>query len=127
MYIQITQIAAALSYLHGLPSPIVHGNLHPVSSSLAASHTFLNRLLKLNILVNDDGEATVAGLGQSRILNTPGFTTKTLLGAWRWMACELLATEEEDVQVTLATDVWAFAMTVIEVCSYLFRWSWKAR
>ena len=41
--------------------------------------------------------------------------------AWRWMAPELIQTSMDTVmsytqRVTQATDVWAFAMTVTEVC-----------
>jgi serine/threonine protein kinase len=72
-----------------------------------------------NILVNDKNEASIADFGLSRILETSGFTTKSIAGTSRWMACELIAPEEEDEdhppELTKATDVWAFAMTVIEV------------
>jgi hypothetical protein len=39
--------------------------------------------------------------------------------AWRWMAPELFQTSMVGYtqRVTQATDVWAFAMTVIEVCA----------
>jgi len=80
----------------------------------------------VNVLVNDQGEASVVDFGLSRILETPGFTTKTESGTWRWMAYELLSScggegEEFNPPVTKETDVWAFAMTVVEVgiCSIL--------
>ena len=40
--------------------------------------------------------------------------------AWRWMAPELIQTSTVGYtkRVTQATDVWAFAMTVIEVCIF---------
>jgi Protein tyrosine and serine/threonine kinase len=34
---------------------------------------------------------------------------------WRWMAPELMLMEESIPQVTTATDVYSFAMTVLEV------------
>jgi serine/threonine protein kinase len=75
--------------------------------------------------VNDDGEASIADFGLSRILETSGFTTKSVAGTSRWMAYELIAPEEEDEdcppQLTTATDVWAFAMTVIEVSEPTYR------
>jgi len=97
----ITQAASALSYLHDLS--IIHGDFK-------AS----------NILINDDGEASIIDFGLSRILDTSGFTTKLASGTLRFMAPELIevCVGEEDQsipQVTEATDVWAFAMTVIEI------------
>lgn len=44
---------------------------------------------------------------------------------WRWIACELMVDSPDEnkhwiLRVTKATDVWSFAMTIIEVriCSY---------
>ena len=58
--------------------------------------------------------------GLSRVLEASGYTTKTATGTMRWQAYELLVPckdgEEELIpRVTEATDIWAFAMTVIEV------------
>ena len=63
------------------------------------------------------------GFGLSRLLETSGFTTNTVFGPIRFLAPELIASpvdEEFAPRVTVATDVWAFAMTVIEVCVYVF-------
>jgi serine/threonine protein kinase len=70
--------------------------------------------------VNDEGEACITDFGLARILEASGFTTKSVGGTCRWMAYELIAPsdeEEEEVipQVTVATDIWAFGMTVLEV------------
>jgi len=126
----MTQVASALSYLHALS--IIHGD---VKAS--------------NILINNEGEASISDFGLARILNASGFTTKSASGTWRytapveictelvelcteeeynpsttqewrWKAPELLAVclnEEEDSipRLTAATDVYAFAMTVIEI------------
>lgn len=44
----------------------------------------------------------------------------TTTGTYRFMAPELLNDECEPItQVTVATDVWAFAMTVIEVRTFI--------
>ena len=65
----------------------------------------------------DDGHrACIADFGVSRILGEPGFTTNSVCGTYRWMAYELLASGGESIpQVTAASDVWAFGMTVLEV------------
>jgi serine/threonine protein kinase len=69
--------------------------------------------------VNDKHEAVLTDFGLSRILETSGFTNKLTGGTCRWMAHELIAPRDDDDDysppVTTATDVWAFAMTVIEV------------
>lgn len=53
------------------------------------------------------------------MLEATGFTTKSIGGTCRWMARELIApADDEDdstPRVTTESDVWAFAMTVLEV------------
>jgi len=67
----------ALAYLHG--KFIIHGDVKPS-----------------NILVNDNGEASIADFGISRVLDTTGFTTMAS-GTLRYMSPELLeACEEEE-------------------------------
>jgi serine/threonine protein kinase len=97
----ITQVASGLSYLHS--QFIVHGDLKGS-----------------NILINDNGEASLTDFGLSIILQTSGFTTKTASGTMRYMAPELYSICDEENEdpiprVTMATDVWAFAMTIIEI------------
>ncbi|TFK44943.1 kinase-like domain-containing protein [Crucibulum laeve] len=101
----IVQIAAGLEYLHSLPHAVIHGDIK-------AS----------NILVNDQQQATLTDFGLSRMLETSGFTTKTVGGTCRWMAYELLAPCEDDDDdeeftppLTTESDVWAFGMTVLEI------------
>ena len=68
--------------------------------------------------MNDQHEASITDFGLSRILEVSGFTTKSISGTYRWMAHELLAPEGDNIpKVTAASDVWAFAMTVLEVRS----------
>ncbi|KAF9012562.1 kinase-like domain-containing protein [Cyathus striatus] len=101
----LAQAAAGLAHLHALDTgPIVHGDIK-------AS----------NILVNDTSQPCLTDFGLARILETSGFTTKSVGGTCRWMAYELLApTEGEDDDnyvppLTKASDVWAFGMTMLEV------------
>ncbi|PFH52168.1 hypothetical protein AMATHDRAFT_122967, partial [Amanita thiersii Skay4041] len=98
----LTQIASALTYLHGHEPFVVHGDIKGS-----------------NILVNDKDEACLTDFGFSRMLESTGFTTKNLGGTCRWMAFELLDEHEEDAdqapKPTTATDVWAFAMTILEI------------
>lgn len=98
---QLAQAALALSHLHSLS--IIHGDIKGA-----------------NILIDDNGQVKVADFGLSRILKTSGFTTKTASGTLRWMALELYETsegeeEESAPRVTMEADVWALAMTIVEV------------
>jgi len=121
----ISQVASAVAHLHD--RFIIHGD---VKGS--------------NILINPQGEASLADFGLSRILHKSGFTTMTVSGTyrymapelysvceaeefnpikaqdWRWKAPELMAValneEDESIpRVVETTDVWAFSMTVIEI------------
>jgi len=72
------------------------------------------------VLINDDGIAVIADFGLSRILTERGFTTDNVGGSVRWMAPELLvppkfADGTEELGVTFVSDVWAFAMTAVEI------------
>jgi serine/threonine protein kinase len=62
----------------------------------------------------------VTDFGLSRILTTSGFTTKTQSGTQRYMSPELFPPCDEDVEesaprLTMASDIWAFSMTILEV------------
>ena len=71
--------------------------------------------------MNDEHKACIADFGLARILGETGFTTKSIGGTCRWMACELVELSEEEEEcvpeVTMESDVWAFGMTVLEVRS----------
>jgi len=108
-FLLIAQIAGALAYLHQLS--IVHGDIKGS-----------------NILINDKLEASVTDFVQSRTLEKSSSTHKfaevgyvpIMTEGWRWRAPEQMGgqtdTEEGSLPcVTTATDVWAFAMTVIEI------------
>jgi serine/threonine protein kinase len=92
----IAQITNALLYLH--THNIVHGDIK-------AS----------NILINENLEATIIDFGLARILQESGFTTATSKGTWRFWAPEIMNDEHGIQRVTTATDVYAFAMTVIQI------------
>ncbi|KII88351.1 hypothetical protein PLICRDRAFT_621516 [Plicaturopsis crispa FD-325 SS-3] len=97
----VRQAAAGLEYMHR--HRVVHGDIKAA-----------------NILINDNFEACLSDFGLSRILDVSGFTTNAMAGTFRWMAQELLRTngaddEDRTPRVTTASDIWAFAMTVLEI------------
>ncbi|KAH8118246.1 kinase-like protein [Phellopilus nigrolimitatus] len=104
----LVQVAAGLDYLHNCNPPTVHGDIKAE-----------------NILIDDSGRPLIADFGISRICDTKGFTTQSVMGTCRWMAVELLratilsedASGQDDspIRTTEASDVWAFGMTVVEI------------
>ncbi|KIJ52440.1 hypothetical protein M422DRAFT_26048 [Sphaerobolus stellatus SS14] len=92
-------IAKGLTYLHGLRKAVIHGDLRT-----------------LNILISADGTPCLTDFGLSRILDEDlaqliGKSGRPVGGTLRWMAPELLRESDS----TKATDVWAFAMTIVEI------------
>ena len=71
--------------------------------------------------------ALLSDFGVSRILQTSGFTTSNIAGTCRWMPVELLVQDDDDgdvdqdiqLPVTPETDIWSFAMTILEVGIFL--------
>ncbi|KXN87457.1 Protein sevenless [Leucoagaricus sp. SymC.cos] len=93
----ITQVAAGLEYLHTMrPNPVVHGDIK-------AS----------NIMVTDDRHARLADFGVAKMLYVSGYTTTSIGGSCRWMSPEIL--EGSDPSATVASDIWAFAMTILQL------------
>jgi len=92
----IAQIADAVSYMHHMSA--IHGDIKGP-----------------NIFINDKYEANLGDFGQARILHMPGFTTKTSQATWRYWAPEMMGDDDAIQRVTTATDVYAFAMTVVEI------------
>ena len=91
-------MARTMNFLHTLPSPLLHGDL---SSS--------------NILITENFVPKLCDFGLSRIqYKTLGITKKdTERGTVCFMAPELLRDQEE--YITIAADVWSFAMVGIEL------------
>ena len=90
-----------------------------VSTHTSPSYLYetLMALSKPNVLIDDDSNAHLADFGLSRVSEPTGLTTKSIAGSCRWMAYELMHSDnlEQDVPFTLATDVWALGMTILEV------------
>jgi serine/threonine protein kinase len=96
---------------------LIHGDIKGVSAL-----NLLYPLAKLtntqaNILIDGDGNARITDFGLLTITETQAlgnsFTTHDLRGSVRWMAPELFVNPE--AKKNRSTDVYAFAMTVLEV------------
>ena len=86
------------------------------------------QLFQDNILIDHSGKVFITDFGVSRILAKSGFTTTSEPFSLRWSSIEILralsnttnsnvdADEEEIFYLhTTASDVWAFAMTILQV------------
>jgi len=94
------QTAQGLAYLH--EQGIIHGDLHPG-----------------NILIDQRGSACLTDFGIAAIAEAHASTPQSC-GALRWQAPELIDPEEFSmdpviVRPTLASDVYAFGLTAIEI------------
>ncbi|KIJ52449.1 hypothetical protein M422DRAFT_26050 [Sphaerobolus stellatus SS14] len=94
----ILGLTEAVKYLHTRVNPIIHGDIRAG-----------------NILISPDGVAKLTDFGLSRILESErGLTTSSGAGSLCWKAPELFGS---GVKVTKATDVWAYAMTILEIAT----------
>jgi serine/threonine protein kinase len=112
------QIIAALCYLHS--QRIVHGDIKAVRQSPCPFLSIL-KCPKANVVTSDSGEALLIDFGSSFDLDGTEPMTLNEIGTCRWMAPELInpGSKEEDEndreRLYLATDIWAYAMTILEV------------
>lgn len=96
----ILGIARGLDYLHSrTPNPVYHGDLKG-----------------LNVVISDEGHALLTDFGLSYLVNSSFSMTvpKQCGGSLNWMPPEFLDTEE-NMETTLAGDVWSFGMTALEL------------
>jgi len=103
----VLDVARGLEYLHTQQQPVVHGDLRAA-----------------NVFVNDKKRAVIADFELRKIIDYRNFTSYKPAGPARWMAPELSADDEDDKDdeddedkphCTLATDIFALAMTIFEI------------
>lgn len=108
----VSGVLHGLLYLHTLDPAIVHGDLKAN-----------------NVLVSSKHEAVLTDFGLSKVvedLNTAAGSSTTTVGAGslRWKAPELLKIPmSESVNVTLASDVWAFGCTTYQLLTVTIPYS----
>ncbi|KAK2467701.1 hypothetical protein APHAL10511_000295 [Amanita phalloides] len=92
----VRDVAEGLGYLHALKPPVVHGDLRAA-----------------NIFVTKKGRAVIADYELAYIIPSKDYAGHVFEENTRWLAPELLY--EDNSTCTAASDVFAFAMTVIEI------------
>ncbi|TEB23946.1 kinase-like protein [Coprinellus micaceus] len=103
----VKQIASGMRYLHRRKPTIVHGDLRGS-----------------NIFLNSSGNIAIADIGMVYITDTPEFTMMQSAATARWTAPELMdpkvprqSTSSEGPDCTIQSDVFAFAMTIVQIFS----------
>jgi serine/threonine protein kinase len=70
-------------------------------------------------LINAECQAVLADFGLVFIIDSADFTSAKVVGTCRWTAPELMlppeSEEESPPEYSFASDVFAFAMTIVEV------------
>ncbi|KAG9035057.1 hypothetical protein FS837_002042 [Tulasnella sp. UAMH 9824] len=89
---QLCETSDALGYLHG--EEIVHGDIKAG-----------------NLLISDDGQILVCDFGLTKSIHAQTSTAVKGAGTLRWQSPELW----DNIPKTYASDVYAFAMTIVEV------------
>ncbi|KAF4045853.1 Protein tyrosine kinase [Phytophthora infestans] len=105
----LAQAATGLQSLH--EASLIHGDL-----------------CCANILVGDDGQARLANLRSFSLSRCPSqdetsSAPRLFSGSLRWQAPELL---RDDPKADLASDIYAFGMTLVEALSEELPWGFKA-
>jgi len=99
----VKEIARGLDYLH--QKGIIHGDIRSA-----------------NILVDEDGHACLCDIGLSLLIEPSEFTSFKTAGACRWTAPEIMSPQEDLEPIsdstspfTFESDIYAFAMTLVEI------------
>jgi surface protein len=104
----LLDIAYGMRYLHGRPSPVIHGDLK-----------------SLNILVGRDGSGKVADFGRSQSNSTNSHQSQrgSGVGTMGWTAPEVI--DEGSSAVSLKADVYSFAIVMWECITQKIPWDGK--
>jgi serine/threonine protein kinase len=73
--------------------------------------------LQVNILIVNAHQARIGDFGSARLEDDPN---ESAIGTPRWMAPVLHDPYADDPLTSRASDVWAFALTVLEVTSFIY-------
>ncbi|TDL18197.1 kinase-like protein, partial [Rickenella mellea] len=114
----ICGVACGLDHLHGLPQPIVHGDL---SGN--------------NILISSDRRPQITDFGMTRVIESPSFSIQLSVqrggGTPNYCAPERWPRREGDeniyVPATLESDVYSFAGICLEIFTNKCPWTGESR
>ena len=101
----------------------VHGDLKGVRLRDPGLHLFLTRIVKANILIDEDGRARLADFGLLTIISDTNLVSSASFtpgGTWRWMSPELFDPESFGLKAgcpTKRSDCYALGMVIYEVLS----------
>jgi len=110
-----------MKYLHEFDTPTIHGDIRGVSYLVESKARELTTPLpaKANVLIDAKGHAVLADYGLVFIIDSTDFTTTKIVGTCRWTAPELMIPPENEEEYaptySFSSDVFAFAMTIVEV------------
>lgn len=116
--LQIEGILRGLQHLHS--NGIIHGDLKAVCIASAYERRLIQNV-QANVLIGPDGKAVLSDFGLSKILEQQhsGYSTWPT-GSPHWLApelCSALKAEQRLLDnISFASDIWALACTVYEVC-----------
>lgn len=106
-------MVSGLEYLH--ECHYVHGDLKGVDIHIfCLTHCSACFFYQNNILIKDNGEACLGDFGCTMLLDDELLVQFPQMVNVRWNAPELVLTGEVTRQ-TYSSDVWAFAMVILEV------------
>ncbi len=125
-------VIEGVAYLHS--QSVIHGDIKGVRTAFASVQrlhsqktppVFLS-IHQTNVLIGDDGTPLLCDFGLAKICEPPDenerivSTTVRRAGTVRYMSVELHMSEAPGSEVTMASDMWAFGMFCVEVCSSSF-------
>lgn len=120
-----------MEYLHAADPPVIHGNLHAVCLDFPWIENSYLTVTQSNVFVDSQGQCLVSDIGTMGDL-VSDFVFKVALNPRRasWTAPEIMpnlmpnqtgqdGTIQPYIPLTKKTDVFAFAMTLIEVSIHI--------
>ena len=105
---QLSNVASGLYYLHS--RDVIHGDLKGVRDYSRSRFIVVLILGQSNVVVDADGYARIADFRLATV--GPGVDSEQTAETGQWPAPEIL----EGEPTSKATDIFSFAMVMIEVC-----------